>query len=120
MRFTAAYFLLLFYTTVLFGQLVPIVKDVLSHIFAEAIHIATVHAKHGSNHLSKEIEDTTRKDNKTQVPKHAENFEIHIIFEEYGYSQSQVQSSLEFSPLIIKNLDLISISKDSPPPRVSC
>jgi hypothetical protein len=119
-RFTNAYFLFLIYTTAMFGQLIPIIKDVLSHTFAEAIHIATVHTRYGNNHLSKEIEDSTGKENKATYTKHAENFEVHIISEEYNHSLSQAHRSREFSPLILKNIDLISVSKQSPPPRSTC
>ena len=59
MRVPIAYYLLLLYVTVMFKPLVPIVSDAISHTFSEAIHIATVHAIYGSNHLEKELSNTT-------------------------------------------------------------
>ena len=59
MRVPVAYYLLLLYVTVMFKPLVPIVSDAISHTFSEAIHIATVHAIYGSNHLQKELSNTT-------------------------------------------------------------
>ncbi|MEP6512575.1 MAG: hypothetical protein ABJA79_01805 [Parafilimonas sp.] len=46
---------MLLYLTVVFKPAIPIISDALSHTFADAIHIATVHAKYGNNHLEKEL-----------------------------------------------------------------
>jgi hypothetical protein len=49
--------------------LIPLVKDAWDHAFSETIHIATVHAKYGANHLEKELaagETGNRADGKTQ------------------------------------------------------
>ena len=51
MRYLAAYFLMLFYMVIMLKPLIPVICDAWSHIFAEAEHIATIHAKYGSNHL---------------------------------------------------------------------
>ncbi len=58
MKVTVAYYLILLYVTVMLKPMLPIVSDTLSHTFYEAIHIATVHAIFGSNHLEKELSDT--------------------------------------------------------------
>ena len=58
MKFAIAYYLLLIYATVILKPLIPVVEDVLIHCFAEAYHVATVHAKYGNNHLEKELANT--------------------------------------------------------------
>ena len=63
MKVPIAYYLLLLYVTVMFKPLIPIVSDAVSHTFAEAIHIATVHAIYGSNHLEKELSETSSETN---------------------------------------------------------
>lgn len=55
MKFTLAYYLLLIYATVILNPVIPIVKDGLSHCFAQAYHIATVHAIYGDNHIEKQM-----------------------------------------------------------------
>ena len=42
----------------------PFIEDSFSHTFKEAIHIATVHALYGNNHLQKEVLENTT-DNQT-------------------------------------------------------
>lgn len=55
MRFSIAYYLLLLYTVVMLKPLVPLVCDAWNHAFAEARHIASVHAKYGEHHLEKQL-----------------------------------------------------------------
>ena len=35
--------------------IIPIISDLLDHEFSETIHMSTIHAKYGSNHLDFEI-----------------------------------------------------------------
>lgn len=58
MKFAVAYYLLLIYSTVILQPLIPVAEDALFHCFAEAYHIATVHAKYGNDHVEKEIAGT--------------------------------------------------------------
>jgi hypothetical protein len=44
MKFAIAYYLLLIYSTVILKPLIPVAEDALFHCFAEAYHIASVHA----------------------------------------------------------------------------
>ena len=39
--------------------LLPIASDTISDTFAQATHITTIHAKYGSNHLQKELSDSS-------------------------------------------------------------
>lgn len=59
MKFALAYYLLLIYTTVIVKPLIPVAEDTLEHCFAEAYHIATVHAVYGSNHLENKVAATS-------------------------------------------------------------
>lgn len=119
-RFITSYFLILLYIITAFGQLMPIIKDAVSHTFAEAIHIATVHAKYGINHLSKEIGESTQKGKKTDFSKYAESYEVHTKSDEFSLTPTGFYIDAKFCILIIRRSDLISISKQSPPPRYSC
>ncbi len=79
MKFTIAYYLCLIYTTVMFQPLIPLVEDAFAHTFAEAYHIATVHAKYGNNHLEKDLATTSEGANKNQTSlKQDEVFAVHI------------------------------------------
>lgn len=63
MKADIAYYLLLLYLTVILKPLIPLVSDLLSHGFNEIEHMATVHAKYGSHHLEKELQDNSTKNN---------------------------------------------------------
>lgn len=58
MKFTLTYYLLLLYSMVILNPVIPIVSDAISHSFAEAAHVAKVHAKYGANHLQMELSGT--------------------------------------------------------------
>ena len=117
MRHTTAYFLFLIYTTILLGQVVPILSDALSHTFAKAIHIATVHARYGSNHLGKELENTNQNSNKNNSTKSTESFEVHILAEETIYNFYQEENVTDFISCNVQNLPAVFISTTSPPPK---
>lgn len=122
MRAPIAYYMMLLYFTVMFKPFIPIVKDVISHTFAEAIHIATVHAIYGSNHLQKEIaeSDAGNACNKHQNSTNAEDqTQMHILAIECAYnfgSFLQNKNHLSSKPYQIKNGFIV---KHSPPPRFS-
>src|SRR4051812_12394578 len=59
MRYPGAYYLPLLYATFVFQPLFLVAEDILSHTFAGAIHIATVHAKYGNNHVEVELAQTS-------------------------------------------------------------
>lgn len=66
MRFTAAYYLLLLYSTVILRSIIPLASDALAHTFENAYHIATVHAKYGANHLETELAKNSADDNENK------------------------------------------------------
>jgi len=57
MKFPIAYYLLLLYLTVMLRPLLPVMGDAWGHTFNETIHIATVHAKYGANHVQSVLAD---------------------------------------------------------------
>ncbi len=122
MRFTTAYYLTLLYVIVMFKPLIPIASDALSHAFAEAIHISTVHAIYGSNHLEKELADTSS-DNASSKSQKNINIEdqvtLHISANECIYDFSVSKTDKSFSLLEFFNLKAGYILKQSPPPKFS-
>jgi len=102
MRFPVAYYLLLLYITVMLRPLMPLLGDAWDHAFAESIHIATVHAKYGANHLEKAMADAGADNNsKNQntvksvevVPVHVpeEAVAIHFYFENVVSNYNRLQ-----------------------------
>jgi len=121
MRFTTAYYLLLLYSLVMFRPLMPLVSDLLSHVFAEAIHIATVHAKYGSHHLEKEIEKATGDNSKNHnAVLSQENLTVHISSKEYCYCFYPCRQNKNYPVLKIHDIEDIFIHKQAPPPKFSC
>ena len=122
MRAPIAYYMMILYFTVMFKPLIPIVKDVLSHTFSEAIHIATVHAIYGSNHLQKELADTNS-DNANS--KHQNNVsgedqvQVHVSTTECTYGFYAIASDKNYSFSRLSRLNRGFIIKFSPPPKFS-
>ena len=113
---------MLLYVTVMLKPLIPIVSDALSHTFSEAIHIATVHAIYGSNHLGKELAGTASDDvnNKPQKSINTEDqVTVHISANECLYNFSVQRTDNPFSLLKLFKLKAGFILKQSPPPKFS-
>ena len=119
MRVPIAYYLMLLYVTVMFKPLVPIVSDALSHTFSEAIHIATVHAIYGSNHLENELSTTSTDTNskhqnsistEDQVP-------VHVSTNECIYDFCCNGTGKDYFSLKLYKLKSGFILKNFPPPK---
>ncbi len=122
MRIPIAYYLMLLYVTVMLKPLIPIVSDALSHTFSEAIHIATVHAIYGSNHLEKELSDTSpdNASNKHQSNANTEDqVQAHLCADECLYSFSGNRANNHSFFLKRSKLKAGFILKYSPPPKFS-
>ncbi len=122
MRFPTAYYLMLLYLTVVFKPAIPIISDALSHTFADAIHIATVHAKYGNNHLETELatEGSDNDNSKNQnTVKSEEQIPVHVPEDECTFDFSL--NSFNKSYPVFKNytLSAIFIAKQIPPPKFS-
>jgi DNA repair photolyase len=121
MRAAIAYYMGILYFTVMFKPLIPIVKDKLSHTFAEAIHLATVHAVYGANHLQKEV-DQSSSDNandKHQNSNNEDQAQVHVSTNECKFDfWNAMMCKNHFTGILI---GIISgfISKHSPPPKFS-
>ena len=123
MRFPIAYYLLLIYITVMFRPLVPIVSDVVSHTFSEAIHIATVHAIYGTNHLEKELSNTTsdNTDNKHQSNINPEDLvPVHVSTNVCMFEFCCNKETTGYSSLRLNRVIPGFISRNYPPPKFSC
>jgi hypothetical protein len=117
MRFTSAYYMLILYVTVMFKPFIPIIKDFLSHTFAEAIHVATVHATYGSNHLQKELSKESTANDHPNTLNTEEAVMVHVITNElsYNFSLGKLPKTYPFNkPHTLTN---VFISKVGPPPK---
>ncbi len=120
MKFALAYYLLLLYSTVILKPLIPIMKDGIEHCFAEAYHVATVHAKYGNNHLEKELaatsSDTNNKDQNSVKSEEATS--LHIVTAEYNYEYFLPKLITNFSVLSLLKTPSVFIAKYIPPPKI--
>ena len=119
MRAPIAYYMIILYCTVMFKPLIPIVKDMLAHTFAEAIHIATVHAIYGANHLQKEVDQTGSDNtgNKHQSSNTEDQVQVHVSANVCKYNFGNMITSNKFP--FYKYCEIIPgfVSKHSPPPK---
>ncbi len=119
MKVTAAYYLMLLYITVMLKPLLPLVSDAISHTFAEAIHIATVHAIYGSNHLQKELSDTAEANtnNKHQNNNSEDQVPVHVSGKECLYDFPFNTKDEYYSYLKLQYLNSGYVLKNFPPPK---
>jgi len=122
MRATIAYYMLILYVTVMFKPLIPIAQDFLSHTFSEAIHIATVHAIYGSNHLQKELSESNSDNENTKHSNSTgeDQVTVHVTCDVYGYYFDNIIIGKAYSSFNQRNLIPGFLSKHSPPPKFSC
>jgi hypothetical protein len=118
MKFAAAYYLLLIYSTVILKPLIPVAEDALMHCFGEAWHIATVHAAEGSNHVEKEISasganDDSSKNQKTDKTEQA----IHETAINYALIPLNPCPSIRDYAFRKESVTNIYIDFINPPPR---
>jgi hypothetical protein len=119
MRSTIAYYLFILYLLVIFRPVVPVVSDAVSHAFALSIHLATVHALYGSNHLDKELEKTGSDNNKKNTGVGAEEASgPYVPAREcrYGF---YAEPAGYVQLLSLAQLEIIYMPIQAPPPR-SC
>lgn len=118
MKFTLAYYLILLYSSVILNPVIPIVSDVLSHEFAEAYHIAMVHAKYGANHLQQELTNTANENGQ-----HKKNLDeqsqtgTHLPVLMNNGIEGNISSSQKFAALHVLAYPNIYLKKVSPPPK---
>ncbi len=119
MKVTVAYYLILLYVTVMLKPMLPIVSDTLSHTFYEAIHIATVHAIFGSNHLEKELSDTAPDNagSKHQNVNLEDQVQVHVSAKECQYDFPFNTKDEFHSCVKMYNLNSGYILRNFPPPK---
>lgn len=121
MKFPTAYYLLLLYFTVVLKPVIPMITDAVSHTFANAVHMDTVHAKYGNNHLESELAAAGENDNnkdqnslkvQDQVPVHFAEDQKNLVF-------SVKESSGAYPDTKVDNFPSVFLSKHLPPPKFS-
>ncbi len=118
MKFAVAYYLILIYSTVILKPLIPVGEDAVMHCFAEAYHIATVHAIEGSDHVEKEMaasgaNDDASKNQKTDKDEQT----IHETAVCYIFIPLNSCTSINGYPFIEESISNIYIDFINPPPR---
>ena len=109
---------MLLYCTVMLKPLLPLINDAWSHSFAEASHIMTVHAKYGSNHLSKELAKGSDASNKNQnTLTSQEQVFVHLLTGETKYTFTLNFLNKNYNPYNPSSFPSIFIFKEGPPPK---
>jgi len=102
----------------MFKPLIPIIKDKISHTFAEAIHIATVHAMYGSNHLQKEVSQASGETNNNhQSVNTEETVPVHLMAKELCLDINLIRFSRLYLTDRHYTITPVYISKVGPPPK---
>ena len=120
MKFTTAYYLMLIYLTVICKPLIPVICDAVDHSFSDAIHIATIHAKYGNNHVALQIAELEKENSspgnshsvkllQTEA-EHLSNFEVYMI-------EQPVVTFVLFNLHVPVFYDNWSIASPLPPPK---
>ena len=123
MKFALAYYLLLLYATVILKPLIPVAEDSLEHCFAEAYHIATVHAKYGNNHLEKQVADTNDNNdnskNNKNVLREDDAASVHVVSVISNHYLEIINAQKSYVLQPISSIQKIILSKIYPPPKLS-
>lgn len=121
MRFTAAYYLFLLYLTIMLKPLLPVVNDSIAHFFAEAKHIAVVHAKYGVHHASVEMASNAADDNskKQSGTKAEEAFPVHVAINGLVYHIAQYFNLTQYFSAFKYPLAANFLAGNYPPPKLA-
>ncbi len=111
---------MLLYVTVMFKPLIPVISDALSHTFSETIHIETVHAILGSNHLEKELAasgaDNANSKNQNTITSE-EQVLVHLASGELNYNFNLNRLIKDYPFCKPFTLSSVFIFKAGPPPK---
>lgn len=97
--------------------LIPVVEDSLEHCFAEAYHVATVHAKYGNNHLEKEMASTNDDNNNKNILKDEDAVPAHITIAGENFCFKIIQPEEVFYSSFNCALITTVLDKHIPPPK---
>lgn len=112
---------MLLYVTVMFKPLIPVISDTFSHTFNEMSHIATIHAKYGSNHLAAELADTGRDENSKShdTSKPVSEVPVHVATDELNAGLSLNAANKNYCFFTLRDISPVYIFFKAPPPRFS-
>ncbi|MBC7696545.1 MAG: hypothetical protein H7141_14000 [Burkholderiales bacterium] len=105
------------YTFGLIKPIMPLVKDVVAHVFFESSHMATVHYENGRYHIHLELKEVAEKNNSAQSTAPSENESIftHVKAEETNFV-CFFQKTMEINtPYKINPIDLFQTPPFLPP-----
>ena len=99
--------------------IIPVAQDVIVHCFAEAWHVATVHATQGNNHVEKEMADSGANDDSSKNQK-ADKTEqtIHETAVNYTFNFLNPYPIIYSYPFISDALSNGFIAYVNQPPRI--
>lgn len=120
MRYLSAYYLLLFYLTILIRPIVPILENFLDHEFSETIHVSTIHARFGSNHLEVQLaakSSENRQDKENNTLGYEMYNSLYTFKKESFFSFSIYQTINNFPLLKCQSIDLIFLAVKKHPPK---
>ncbi len=106
----------------MFKPLLPLISDALSHDFNEAIHISTVHAIYGDNHVENEMAAASKDEagkNGAGIKYEAQT-PVHLSGE--AFSIASIIKTNSITPALFRLLQLATVylSQPLPPPKFSC
>jgi hypothetical protein len=105
----------------MFKPLIPVISDVYSHVFSEAIHLATVHARYGSNHLAKDLANNSEGNGATQKNLNPdESSLVHVNITENIYNFCIDEAIIGYSSFQTICLPEIYLLRFVPPPDHEC
>jgi hypothetical protein len=119
-RTIISFYLVLVYSSMIVKPVLPIVSDSLSHAFALAKHLATVHAIYGADHLQQEITETSQgqEKSKTQNQLRPDNpVCLHTLTDLFSYCFHPGQKII-FPSSLAGSITQIFLPFEIPPPRV--
>jgi hypothetical protein len=122
MKFVSAYYLFLLYLTVVFQPLIPIICDAFAHTFENEIHLATIHAHYGSNHLETTLAEAgadSKNNEKHATLNNEEPFPVHFSEEVYVNLFSLKNIPVKHPVANLSLLPFAFIAKQFPPPKFS-
>jgi hypothetical protein len=118
-RTIISFYLILVYSSLILKPVLPIVNDSLSHVFALAKHLATVHAVYGANHVQLEIVETNKpgEKSKTQNPYRAgDSVPLHIFTEVCCFGLQKGLMTVHL-PSLSDSITWIYLPFEAPPPK---
>jgi hypothetical protein len=98
----------------------PVVCDVWSHEFNGLEHIFNVHAKYGTNHVEKELAESSANDNSNKsqkILKSQDTVAFHIPQQSISYVFAAAAKKIEYHLFNFQKLQCITISNQGPPPK---